>query len=544
MQTSKSFRHAAKVAIVLLFTCPAAVEGAPAQGKLSALKTRPERTNYAETSRYNDVVEFMRAVAAASPRIHLTTFGYTFEGRALPLAVVGNVTDARPESILASGKTRVYIQGNIHAGEVEGKEAMQELLRSLAAGEHAPWLNSMVLLIAPIYNADGNERINLTNRPAQNGPIGGMGQRANGQNFDLNRDHMKLESPEARSLVRLLTLYDPHVAIDLHTTNGTRHAYHLTYEPPMNPNTDPAIVDLLRKELLPAVSRAIKEREGWDIFYYGNLPWRGSNDERGWYASDHLARYSHSYIGLRNRLAILSEAFAYLTFEERIRVTRRFVEEILNYVQKQGEQIRKVTAESDKLSVVGKALALRAKYEKFPQPIEVLMGDVREERNPYTGAIMLRRLNVKKPETLPFYGTFAPTETERAPRAYLVPASLRHVVERLEAHGIRSLKLEKPATLKLEQYKIASLTASTRAYQGHQERTLTGAWNEVEQEVPAGTLIVPVDQPLGKLVFMLLEPRSEDGFANWNLLDDVLEQAVLYPITRTFGELPQQTSKN
>jgi hypothetical protein len=544
MQTSKSFRPVLRLGVLLTLTYAAAFAVSPGQGKLSGLRTRPERTNYEETSRYDDVVEFMRAVAAVSPRVHLTTFGYTFEGRALPLAVVGNVKDARPESVRAAGKTRVYIQGNIHAGEVEGKEAMQELLRSLAAGEHAPWLSSMVLLIAPIYNADGNERINLTNRPAQNGPIGGMGQRANAQNLDLNRDHMKLESPEARSLVRLLALYDPHVSIDLHTTDGTRHAYHLTYEPPMNPNTDPGIVDLLRRELLPAVSRAIKEREGWDIFYYGNLPWRGSNGERGWYASDHLARYGHSYIGLRNRLAILSEAYAYLTFEERIRVTRRFVEEILNYVQSQGEQIRKVTAEADKLSVVGKPLALRAGYEKLPQPIEVLMGDVLEERNPYTGAIMLRRLNVKKPETLPFYGVFAPTETERAPRAYLVPPSLRRVVERLEAHGIQSLKLEKPARLKLEQYKIASSTVSTRAYQGHQERTLTGAWDEVEQEVPAGTLAIPVDQPLGRLVFMLLEPRSEDGFTAWNLLDDVLEKAILYPITRTFGELPQQKPAN
>ena len=170
---------------------------------LSTLKTRPERTEYRETSRYEDVIAFLEAVDRASPLIHLTTFGYTFEGRALPLAVVGHVKDASPEAVLASGKTRVYIQGDIHAGEVEGKEATQILLREIAQGQHKDWLDSLVLLVGPIYNADGNERVNLTNRGRQHGPIGGMGQRPNAQGFDLNRDHMKLESPEAWSLARL-----------------------------------------------------------------------------------------------------------------------------------------------------------------------------------------------------------------------------------------------------------------------------------------------------------------------------------------------------
>ncbi len=506
---------------------------------LSGLKTRPERTGYAETSRYEDVTAFLRSAAASSSNIHLTSFGYTFEGRALPLAVVGRVRDTRPESVLATGKTRVYVQANIHAGEVEGKEAMQALLRSIAGGEHAAWLDSMVVMIAPIYNADGNERVNLTNRPEQNGPLGGTGQRANAQDLDLNRDNTKLESPEARSFVRLLTLYDPHLVIDLHATDGTHHAYRLTYEPPMNPDTAPGIVEILRNGLLPAVTRTIKERDGWDIFYYGNLPWHNSTGERGWYASDYLGRYTHNYVGLRNRLAILSEAYAYLSFEERIRVTQRFVEEILDWVQGHGDLIRSVTAAADRQSMVGRQLGLRSAYAKSAEAVEILMGEVAEDRNPYTGATILRRLDVKRPEQMPFFGTFVATETERVPRAYLVPPGLPRIVERLEAHGIRSTKLENPVVLKVEQFKIASQTSAARQYQGHQERKLAGSWGEVEQEVPAGTVVVPVEQPLGRLIFILLEPRSDDGFADWNLMDDALQKSDLYPVLRTFGEVPR-----
>ena len=226
-------------------------------------------------------------------------------------------------------KLRVYIQGNIHAGEVEGKESAQILLRELAEGKHADWLQSMVLLIAPIYNADGNERFAPTNRGRQNGPVGGQGQRPNAQNYDLNRDHMKLDSPEARAFVKLMTDYDPQVAMDLHTTNGSRHGYYLTYAPPLNPATDPSIIDLLRKDWLPSVTRTIKSKYNWDYYYYGNL--EGRDAERAWRSFDDRPRFNNSYVGLRNRVAILSEAYAYATFQDRIKATSRFVEEVLNY---------------------------------------------------------------------------------------------------------------------------------------------------------------------------------------------------------------------
>ncbi|MCA1651616.1 MAG: hypothetical protein LC753_15525 [Acidobacteria bacterium] len=211
---------------------------------------------------------FLEALAKAAPAVHLTTFGKTSEGRSLPLAVIG-VPDATPQAVRRTGKLRVYIQGNIHGGEVEGKESAQMLLRDLAQGKHAEWLQSMVLLVAPIYNADGNERIALNNRGPQHGPMGGQGQRPNAQGLDLNRDHMKLDSPEARAVVRLMNDYDPHVSIDLHTTNGTRHAYFLTYAPPLNPSIDPAIVGLLRNDWLPSVTRTIRSKYGWDYYYYG-----------------------------------------------------------------------------------------------------------------------------------------------------------------------------------------------------------------------------------------------------------------------------------
>ena len=210
-----------------------------------SLSTRAERTRYEQTTGYGEVVQFLERAAASSERMHLTTFGQTAEGRPLPLMVVGEVPDARPSSVVAPERTRVWLQGNIHGGEVCGKEALLMLVRDLVRNEHPEWSASLVLLIAPIYNADGNERMAFDNRPFQFGPFDGMGERTNAQGLDLNRDHTKLESPEARALTRAYQEYDPHVIVDLHTTNGTEHGYRLTYAPPLHPNTHPLIASTM-----------------------------------------------------------------------------------------------------------------------------------------------------------------------------------------------------------------------------------------------------------------------------------------------------------
>ncbi|MSR63625.1 MAG: peptidase M14 [Planctomycetes bacterium] len=523
--------------------------------------TRPEASGYAETSRYADVVEFMEALAAASPEIHLTTYGYTYEGRPMLLAVAG-APAATPEAVRATGKTRVFMQGNIHAGEVEGKEAALVLLRSLAKGERPAWLANVVLLVAPLYNADGNERVSVKNRGAQNGPVGGMGQRHNAQDLDLNRDATKMETAEARSLARLLTQYDPHVAIDMHTTDGSSHGYYLTYEVADSPNTSPGITRLLRDELLPSVTQRVKQEHGWDFFYYGGPTRTG---ERAWSCDDDLykPRYTHTYFGIRNRLGILSEAYSYATFEERIQATCWFVEGIVDYVVAHGAAIRAATAAADAESIVGTQQAVRGKLVRTADSVPIVLADVVAERNPYVPERpMLRRVKgSERVENMPFLGTIEASETSLAPRAYVIPAPsepagtrdsvrgpapepaarmLAAVIDRLEAHGIRYTRTSGEQTLQAERFRIASSTQEEEAFQGHKLRTLTGAWEPVAENLPAGSLVVPMDQPLARLAFVLFDARSDDGFMAWNLLDSVLGATPppeFYPVLRTLAEV-------
>lgn len=492
------------------------------------LLTRAERTEFRETTRYDEVMALARRLAEASPDIHLTTFGYTYEGRPLPLLVVG-APDATPASVLATGKTRVYLQGNIHAGEVPGKEALLILLRRFAGGEYAAWADSLVLLIAPIYNADGNERVRLDNRPRQNGPIGGMGQRPNAQGLDLNRDHTKLDSPEARSLVSLFNAYDPHVGVDLHTTNGTRHAYHLTYSPPLHPNTPSALNTFLRRRWLPEVTARVREKRGWDFYYYGNAM-RGPDGERGWVTFDHRPRFNNSYLGLRNRFGILGEAYAYASFEDRVKASLWFVEEVLDFAHQNAGAIRELVADADRESVVGKPLAVRAELASSGE-VSILMGEVDEIRHPYTGAVILRRRDVRIPTPMTEWGSFRPTETAVAPRAYYVLPEATAALERLEAHGVTVVRYASPRSVELQRYVVDSTTVASREFQGHRERTVWGHWVDEDISLPAGTGYVSVDQPLGRLAFTLLEPRSDDGFTAWGFFDPEIE-AGAFPVYR------------
>ncbi len=503
---------------------------------VSELQTRAELSYFDETTRYEEVMSFLRATVLASDRLHLTEFGYTTEGRKLPLLVYGDVWDATVEEVVQAEKTRVFIQANIHAGEVCGKEALLILVRELASGEHSAWADSLVLLIAPIYNADGNERISLYNRPRQHGPVSGMGQRPNAQGYDLNRDHMKLDSPEARSLVNLMNVYDPHVLIDLHTTNGTVHGYHLTYSPPLNPNTAGSIIDLLRGQWLPDVRNTIRETYGWEFYYYGNMPRSGSTREPGWYTFDHRPRFNNNYVGLRNRIAILSEAYSYASFEERILATLAFVKENIHYAHRHAASIRRTLETVDLESVVGKEMAVRSDYARSAEPVDILLGEVAETRNPYTGEVMYLREETLNPTSMHEYGQFSAVETERAPRTYFVPPSLTTVIERLSAHGVWFEELSSTRELALERFRIDSTQVAERSFQGRHERTLLGAYEPVLQTLEAGTLVVPVDQQLGRLVFYLLEPRSDDGLVAWALMDDVLEDGKHYPILREPAE--------
>ena len=539
-------RPAALIALASLVTVLAA--HAQQKPSIADLKTTAESTGYKSTSTYDDVVMFMKTVDEASPLVFYSTYGTTTEGRAMPMTVVGTgLKDGSPADVKRSGKLRVHIQGNVHAGEVEGKESALILLREFALGQHADWLQSMVFLITPIYNADGNEKFALTNRQRQNGPINGMGTRANAQNLNINRDYMKLDTPEAKAFVKLWNDYDPYVGFDLHTSDGSAHGYYLTYSPPLNPDTNPTILKMMTDEWFPFVTKNLKAKRGWDSYYYGNVSTGGRGRGRGaaadpaappapppgpriWATFEHGPRFHNNYLGLRNRFALLSEAYAYATFEDRIKATNYFMEEALNFAHQNAARLKKAVIDADREKVTGAVLATTAKMKRGGL-IEILMGEVENETNPVNGAVMNRRKDVVKAEQMVDMLWFEPATTEAAPSAYYVPADATKAIELLKAHGVQMKAVTQPVK-GIEQFTIDTNTAG-QPFEGHPMRKLEGKWQPApDLSAPKGAWEVSMTQPLARLAFYLLEPASDDGLVTWNVLDDQLKDAKTYPILR------------
>jgi hypothetical protein len=549
--------------------------------QLDSLKTVAESSDFRSTSTYAEVLGFMTIVDDASPNIRVISYGTTYEGRMMPLAVVGTgLKDSSPASVKASGKLRVHIQGNIHAGEVEGKEAALVLLREFAQGKHADWLESMVFLITPIFNADGNERFSLTSRGVQNGPINGQGTRANGQNLNINRDFMKLETPEGRAFAKLWNDYDPYVGMDLHTSDGSAHGYHLTYSPPLNPNTNAAIMSIMKDEWFPFVTKSIRDKYKWETFYYGNAGGAGGRGGRGggqgapgagrggaagaagagaatppptpppaqppapagppapraWGTFEHVPRFHNNYVGMRNRFALLSEAYAYATFKDRIQATNYFIEEAMNFAHQNVAKIKTAVENADREVLTGKTQATRAQIRAGGM-IEILMGEVEDEKNPINGRNMNRRKDVIKAEQMTDRLWFEPTTTETVPTEYYIPADATRVIDLLRAHGIQMRKTT-AAAKGLEQFSITANTqrpASNSIDTGsHGLRSLDGIWAATGATAPVGSYVVAMNQKLARLAFYLLEPKSDDGVTAWNFLDDVLgvEGTKAYPVLR------------
>jgi murein tripeptide amidase MpaA len=545
------------VAIAVLAVASGRAQQKPSP--LADLKTTAEASDYKSTSTHEDVVKFMKAVDAASPIVFYTTYGKTFEGRDMPLAVVGTgLKDFSPAAVRATGKLRVHIQGNIHAGEVEGKEAAQVLLREFAMGQHADWLQSTVFLITPIFNADGNEKFSMTNRGPQNGPINGQGTRANGQNININRDFMKLETPEGKAFVQLWNDYDPQVGFDLHTSDGSAHGYYLTYSPPLNPGTSETIMKIMKDEWFPFVTKNAKAKHGWDMFYYGNASGgaggrgrgRGADPalpevvgapaqppaQRSWGTFEHVPRFHNNYVGMRNRFALLSEAYAYATFKDRILATNYFMEEALNFAHANAAKLKAAVAAADKEAIVGKMQPTRAAIKREGQ-VEILMGEVEDEINPNNGARMNRRKDVVKAEMMINGLWFEPTMTEDVAATYYVPANAKAALDLLRLHGVQMTATTAPVS-GVEQFSITANTTQPPRNSidtgAHPLRRLEGSWGAAAGvTAPAGSFEIKMSQPLARLAFYLIAPTSDDGVVNWNVIDDLLGEGVkVYPILR------------
>ena len=490
--------------------------------------TVAESSDYTKTSRYQDVMQFIRTLQQSSPLLRVETLGRSTEGRDIPLMVLGNPVPQAPGDLQYDDRMVVYIQANIHAGEVEGKEASLMLARDILLNTDLPFLDDLVILIAPIFNADGNEKISKENRRRQAGPEGGVGVRYNGQKLDLNRDGVKLESPEIRGMVRqVLNRWDPVLLVDCHTTNGSYHEEPVTYTWSLNPNGDQRLVDHMRTEFMPFVQKRMEDEFGVLSIVYGNfLDQR--EPEKGWVTAGPQCRYITNYIGLRNRLSILNENYAYADYRMRVLGCYAFLHSVLEHCERSKETIVDLIRRADRETI-----------RKGHQPEADDLFHIAYDREAYDEIVTIRgwemevvpregswplvkKTDQKRTYRAPYFSKYVPNRSIAYPAGYFIDVKDPEVIGNLLDHGITVHLLSESVTVSVESFRPSEVKRADRLYQGHYNQTLKGEYISQEKTFPAGTVYVPTAQRLGILAAYLLEPESDDGLFVWNFFDRYL----------------------
>jgi len=491
--------------------------------------TTAEKSNFESTSTYDEVIRFIKSLEESYDNIRIEKMATSVEGRDIPLMILGDPLPSSYHNLKNDERIVVYLQANIHPGEVEGKEATQMLARELVQGKLPKEIfENVIVLICPILNADGNEKFSTKNRTNQNGPVNGVGVRHNGQYLDLNRDAMKVETPEIRGVVtQVLNKWDPAITVDCHTTNGSYHEEPVTFTWMMNPNGDRSLINYMRDEMMPEVSKTLAEKYNVENVFYGEFIDRLDID-KGWISYAAEPRYLVNYIGLRNRLSILNENYVYADFKTRVNGCYNLLMSILEYSSLNKTEIKKLLAEADARTVhrgieenVTDSFAIE--YKGMPTPEKITIKAYEADTIPgVKGYWRYKKSDRKRTVTVPYIADYFPTKSVKYPFAYILSVPIPEVVELLKIHGIKTEKLDVDIKIDVERFKIEELKPSRRLNQGHYTNSIEGEFVTETKQFSTGSIIIRTSQPLGNLIAYLLEPQADDGLLKWNYFDRYL----------------------
>jgi hypothetical protein len=511
--------------------------------------TVAESSGFTATSRLADVMAFVRELQRQSSLVRVEPFCTSPEGHVVPLLVVGNPAPASPEDLRRDPRAVLYLQANIHGGEVEGKDALLMLVRDVVLGKTPGYLDKLVLLVVPVFNADGNERISTANRPGQKGPAQGVGTRYNGQNLDLNRDGMKVESPEVAALLEVLNRWDPVFFLDSHTHNGSYHQEPVTWVWGLSPHGDAEISAYMATTMWPAIERTMRDAYQTPVIPHGDFV-DPRAPEKGWVPLEPQPRYLSNYVGLRNRLSVLNEQYPYADFETRVRGCYHLLRAFLDFASANTEGITALVRDADRRAVargISPALADTFGIEWAPEPLArrlTIHGYEMEVTEGPGGRPRVRPTErARVYSDVPYLARYSATRSVRLPRGYLIVGPEPGVLQKLRQHGVVVERLAEPASVAVEGFRITSIKGSAQLNQGHYTNTVAGEYFETTRTFPAGTAVVSMAQRLGSLAAALLEPESDDGLLVWNAFDRALSiqwggGPREYPVFRVHGQLP------
>ena len=500
----------------------------PLANAQSALTTVSERSGFLETGRYEEVTALCDAFARQYPKaVRCTTFGTTPEGRPMKALVASTSGALTPEQAQRRGLPVVLIQGGIHAGEIDGKDAGFLALRDVLEGKAATGaLDKLVWVFVPVFNVDGHERFGAWNRPNQRGPKE-MGWRTTAQNYNLNRDYLKADTPEMQAMLQLVQRWDPLVTVDLHATNGAQFEHDISIQVEPVHAGDAG----LRKAglaLRTGVIDDLSKQGSLPLPYYPSFVVQ-DDPTSGFEDSVPPPRFSHGYYLLRNRIAMLVETHSWKEYPVRVRITRNTVVSVLDHVAQDGAAWLAAAKQADVAAAKlgGQQEPLTYVAAPTARTVDFRGYAYTRTKSDVSGALMTR-YDETTPQIwkVPLKDDIRPGVVVQAPGAgYLVPAADASWVSAvLKTHGVEYRLLGKPWQGNAAAFRASKSSFGTGSVETHQRLTVEGSWQPEARGVPAGSLFVPIAQAKSRLVMALLEPLAPDSLLAWGRFNNAFER--------------------
>jgi hypothetical protein len=491
------------------------------------LSTVAERSGDTRTGRYDEVISLCAAFAKAYPdAVRCIDFGTTPEGRPMKALIASRTGALTPEAAHAKGLPVLLVQGGIHAGEIDGKDAGFRALRALLDGKaSAGALDKQVLVFVPVFNVDGHERFGAWNRPNQRGPEQ-MGWRTTAQNYNLNRDYVKADAPEMQAMLRLVDAWDPIAYIDLHVTDGAKFQHDVAIQvEPVHAGDD--ALRTAGRAFRDAVIADVEKHGGQPLAFYPSFV-EGDNPASGFIDGVSPPRFSTGYFQLRNRFGMLVETHSWRNYKHRVKTTYDTVLAVVDQVAAHGQDWLRIAAAADARSLAGQPVPLDYAASDKVRTIDYRGYHYTRTPSDVSGALMTH-YDETKPEIwkLPLRDDVQPGHMANAPQAgYLVPAAYAAWVgEKLKVHGVAFTVVDHALRKRgVQTFRATKAQFSPRSNEGHQTLTVEGEWKPETRDVAAGALFVPIAQPKARLVMALLEPQAPDALAAWGEFNTAFEQ--------------------
>jgi hypothetical protein len=512
------------------------------------LRTASEKANFSHTANHQDVLEYFSMLKFKSENVHTFNMFVSDLGRTSPVLVMSNPRIDNPKDAKASGKTIVYLQGGIHPGECEGKEALFMVIRDILFGDKKYLLDKLIIMVNPNFNVDGNEtRVVNDAYPLLNGT------RRNAAGYDVNRDGIKLQTLNMQGAYRNVhNKWDPTLIFDTHRMGNTRHGYAIAQAGSNVVTAHQAPRDYVTYNMFPAIVEEAKKSYNIDVGMHCGLnegwpPTEFTHDNSIWSTE---AKFMVNAYGLRNRMAILVETPGGEDFEKAIYSQYAYTHSLLQVCYTNGKEMEAVCeqAESEVVKTIKEKAAsgtltnyVSGKYVSDGKISMPAYRDRKFKKVPGTSVSKLDRPN--KPEMIHDVDLITKpvgTKEAKVPRAYYIPEDMEFVVEKLRRHGVEVKQLEEGIVAEGESFVFHKMYYKRMGFANYQMTTLDGEFVASTKSFPVGTYFVDMAQPLANVVFYALEPEVRDGFLGWNLLDDYLnnlganKKQVTYPIFKAF----------